>query len=198
MKKLTSLVFVTTTLSLITLTGHAEERDVRLQLGAGVGVTFVDELCDSTADDPIDCDDTATNYQALAGIRAGDYFGVEGGYVNLGEAESGNDLLKGTAEVDGQKLQAVGYLPFNQHVSLFAKGGMFFWDLEGDAVTGGTSIADFSESGEDPVVSAGIEGALSDNVRLQLAWDRYFNVGNEDRTGESDVDTVGVNAMLLF
>lgn len=174
------------------------EPDVRPYLGAGVGLSRANDFCDSADGSPVDCDKEDVAYKGIAGVRIGPMFGLEGGYTDLGEATQSLAGAKGNVNVDGYLAQAGLYLPANEHVSLFAKGGMFFWDMNANLVAANSSISHRDASGSDPVGSLGIEGALSDNLRVQLQYDRYFNVGKEDDTGESDIDVIGLNAIVLF
>ncbi|MDX1800964.1 MAG: outer membrane beta-barrel protein [Marinobacter sp.] len=178
--------------------GFQQAPAVRPYLGAGVGLSRAKDFCDSADGSPVSCDKEDVAYKGLAGVRIGSLFGLEGGYTNLGEATQSLAGADGNVKVDGYQAQAGVYLPANERVSFFAKGGVFFWNLDANLVAADTSISHRNSNGTDPVGSLGIEGALSDNVRVQLQYDRYFNVGKKENTGESDVDVIGVNAVVLF
>ncbi len=178
--------------------GLQQDPAVRPYLGAGVGFSRAKDFCDSADGSAVDCDREDIAYKGIAGVRIGSLFGLEGGYTDLGEATQSLAGTDGNVRVDGYLTQASLYLPANERVSFFAKGGLFFWDLDANLVAGNTSISRRSSSGTDPVGSLGIEGALSDSLRVQLQYDRYFNVGKKEKTGESDIDVIGLNAVVLF
>jgi|GEM_PF-490905 len=161
-------------------------------VGAGVGYTKINDFCDG--DDLLDCDDNDIGYKFFGGARITDFFGVEAGWVGLGEADYGPANI----EADGLFLQGVGYLPLDDRFALFAKVGLFSWNADGKAQTGfGTIDSDeFDDSGTDPMGSIGAEAALTENVRIQVQYDRYFNLGDDDN--DIDVDMLAVNGVFLF
>lgn len=171
---------------------------VRPYIGTGIGLSRANGFCDSANGSAADCDNEDIAYKGIAGVRIDSMFSLEGGYTDLGKATQSVSGAQGNVKVNGYLTEAGLYLPANEQVSFFAKGGLFFWDLNANLVAANTSVSHRHSNGTDPVGSLGIEGALSDNLRVQLQYDRYFNVGKKNDTGESDIDVIGLNAMILF
>lgn len=73
--------------------------------------------------------DSSISFQATGGYRVNDNFAIEASYVYLGEAEDEMPPIW-TAEVTGLNFSAVGLLPVSSQVDLFAKIGMFKWELD--------------------------------------------------------------------
>lgn len=167
-------------------------------IGGGYGVTFVDKFCDSSKNNPIDCKRTDSNWRGIIGARFTRFFGIQGSYVRLANFDRNFGTLTGDTRVEGPSASLVGYLPFNRDVSLFAKGGLFFWNVKADVDEGGATLTHDDENDHSPVAGLGLQAGLTEHVKLQLEYDRYFDVGHKNSTGQSDVDTVGVNAIYQF
>lgn len=89
-------------------------------------------------------------FKAFAGLRFGKYFGIEAGYIDLGEASDGFpyqipmiESLAGfpprpledrqidiETRIDGFQGYLVGFLPINDTVELFGKVGLLAWDQD--------------------------------------------------------------------
>jgi hypothetical protein len=73
-------------------------------------------------------EDKQDGYKVFAGVRAGNYFGVELAYDDFGSyrATAGNGFVtRAKTNVSGGSLFAVGFLPIGS-VDLFAKAGMVY------------------------------------------------------------------------
>lgn len=87
---------------------------------------------------------TDMGFRVFGGLRFGRFFGIEGGYVDLGEPDDETNLsipgdasrpttdvsLVITDETDGWELYAVGFLPINDRWEAFAKLGILNWDSD--------------------------------------------------------------------
>ena len=154
-----------------------------------------------------DFSSTDVGYQIVAGWRFGAHFGVEAGWVDLGNARQLYELpelcnLQGcqsrewTAEVDTTGWQAfvTGYLPLSENVELYGKAGVIGWDtdfkgLERSAVLVPPPgpIGDpqnepvaFSDDGTDLAVALGLNLKTDSaiSVRTELSW---YDVDFADR-----------------
>jgi hypothetical protein len=166
--------------SALPLTAHA---DSGLYVGASIGNARLD---DNFAGFGIDTDTDA--YRFFGGIQFGDTFGVEAGYLNFGDFTESVDLggLLSRTDIsgDGWTLGATLALPLSQNLSLFGKGGVFFWDA--DISVDGISI---DTSGDDnPYYGGGLKLDLGDNFSLTGDWTVY-----EFDVLETDVISLGFN-----
>jgi hypothetical protein len=48
------------------------------------------------------------------------------------------------------------------------------------------------------VIGLGVKFDAADTVELRAEFERYKNVGDDDKTGESDVDVLSVGAVMKF
>lgn len=119
----------------------------RVYFGAGAGVADFEDNVELEDLGDVELDDDSTAYKFFGGYRATPNFGIEGGYRSFGEADAGPFSI----ETTGIDVSAVGFLPLGP-VDLFAKGGVIFWDTDGDGGIPG-------DDGED--LTYGIGGQLN-------------------------------------
>lgn len=137
----------------------AQAADRSFYAGAGVGQSLVDEGS---------YDDEDTAFSVFGGYQFNRWFGLEGGYADLGKLESngpGRDL-----EASAVYLTAVGSVPFTEKFSGYAKAGFQRWDLD-TALPGVTGTTD--DHGTDPTYGVGLQYRFTDNVALRGEYSRF-------------------------
>jgi len=150
-------------------------------------------------------DDTDTAYRIRAGYQFNDYLAIEGGYANLGSYKYNVDFkspIAGNAfekiKVDGFDISAVGTLPVGQGFALLGKVGAFFSKTKVNA-TASTALASASDDAKatetNLLAGLGVQYSINKNLAIRAEWERFFNVGDNDTTGEGDVDlySLGLN-----
>ena len=163
-----------------------------------------------------DVDDSDTTYGLTFGYKFMPYLAVEGQYLDLGEAEytvSGDiydefDKFLGTADVStsinssGFALSVLGILPIQEVWEVYARLGMYFGDTEAEfsAAADGVSVLSGSDSKSEEEFFYGIGGGYTFNEtwNVRVEYTIFQDIGDEDLTGESDVDrfVIGVNYMF--
>lgn len=130
-----------------------------LYLGGGAGITnFSDDIEVEDVGD-IDLDDDDTMFKLFGGYRFHPNFAVEGGYRDFGEVGDGPFSV----ETTGWDVSALGIAPIGP-VELFAKGGVIFWDTDGNG-----GIPD--ESSEDLLYGVGVAlNLVGVFFRLESEW----------------------------
>lgn len=96
-------------------------------IGGGAGVADFEDRVEAEDLGDIDLDDDSTAYKFFGGWRATENLGIEGGYRSFGEADAGPLSV----ETNGLDVNGIGFLPIGP-VDLFAKGGVIFWDTDGE------------------------------------------------------------------
>lgn len=141
-------------------------------------------------------DDDNNAYSADIGAKFNRFFGVEGSYVDFGSY--GSDAAN--AETDGLSLSAIGSLPLSDFVSLYAKGGMLWWNTDYEVLGFNGDI-----DGNEPFYGVGASFALSDAASIQLDYTRYNVEFQEDEIGalaeadlDADIDHTSVGIQFLF
>lgn len=160
-------------------------------------------------------DDKGTSWSIFAGYRFNPYFAVEGGYLKLGDIQYRSSGLvdpPGAAtsapasfdfdyESKGLTLAAVGSVPLGQAFDVHGRLGVFFADTELTAtanISGGIGTDSVSASTQETFVGIGVGFKFTERLGLNLDWTRYGNVGDEEETGEANVDDLSLSLVFRF
>ncbi len=173
---------------------------------------------------PTNIEDSDTSFKVFAGFDLHKNFALEAGYVDFGTFGTtlagtftdGTFIYDSTAEGSSDAFAiyaaVVGKLPVSNAVDLFVKAGFARWDVEStaaavvDVYDAGTSAYlgtgygydSESASGVDPMFGVGINIHASDAFMIRAEFERFIDVGDENTTGQSDVDVIGVSAAVKF
>ena len=149
--------------------------------------------------------ETDTGYKLQLGYQFNQYFAVEGGYVNLGEAKYSANFTggnaKATAKVDGWNIDAVGILPVNDKFSLFGKLGTFAAHTKVDVSAngpGGSATGSATANNWSTHYGIGASYALTKSVGLRVEYEKFDKVGKDNSTGKADVDLWSVGVAYKF
>jgi OmpA-OmpF porin, OOP family len=168
-------------------------------VGAGFGQSSVDITCD--LDITCESDEKDNAFKVFGGLQVNPNFALEVAYLDLGEAKiSGTDTVFGTFEqtiaVTGFNVAAVLSAPVGERFKILGKAGIFLWDMDLNLASSLVS-GSLSESGNSFMF--GLGGAMElDRVGVRLEWERFVDVGEEDVTGQSDVDVVSASIYIRF
>lgn len=160
--------------------------------GLGLGRSFADPPGIGTA-----TDDRDNAWKAFGGYQFNRYFGVEGGYVDLGSSASfggpGN-----SARFDSQAWHAtaVGSLPINPQFALTGKLGFARTETDASGVRGGIPIGG-TDNHTGPTYGLGLRYDFTQHVGIRGDWDRY-RVGGGGFGDTSDTDVYSVSAVFRF
>ena len=155
-------------------------------VGAGAGQATIE-----IDDNEVDFDQDDFGWKAFAGYRFGSYFGVEGGYVNLGEPD---DTVLGVdieVDADGWDLFAVGFWPIGTRWDLFGKVGFIAWSADDKGSFEGISVSD-DQDGEDLAFGLGVGWNMDDHFSFRGEWE-YFDIDDTD-----EVYMLSVGAVYRF
>jgi len=160
-------------------------------VGVSAGQSTIDASCPAASS----CDDTDMAWKIYGGLEVNEYIAMEFGYADLGEATSSGATV-GTAEVNGMTIALVGNFALSPRFSLIGRGGMNI--LNYDVVA--TGAEPINEGDTDIAWSLGLGGQynLTKALGLRLEWERFFDVGDEDTTGEADVDLISAGIVYKF
>ena len=119
--------------------------------------------------------DDARSLAISGGYKVNKNFALEASYIDLGESEDDIDPIW-TVEIDGLNFSAVGILPVNEQVDLFAKAGMYMWDVSVSEAGFGEF---YSEDGTDLSYGFGASINLAEQFSLIFEYQK-FDVDDED------------------
>jgi OOP family OmpA-OmpF porin len=136
-------------------------------------------------------------WSAFAGVMVNKYFGVEGGYHNLGKiVEVANNTTGDRAWVRSYIGEAVGIaaLPI-QSVSLYVKGGGYYAK---STQTGSFIPTDTKSTTKQWTYGAGASWDVFRHFGLRAEWQRYNNLGGQEIGFRTDVDLMSLGAYFKF
>lgn len=165
--------------------------DGRIERGfAGSGLT-VDSISD---------DENGFGYKAFAGRQFNEYFGLEGGYFNLGKfgySLSTTPSGSSTASIkfQGLNLDAVGTLPITEKFSALGRVGVTYVQSR-DSFTGGgaVTISDGNPKKNEGSYKfgVGVQYAFTDALALRGELERYRVNDAVGNRGDVDMLSVGL------
>ena len=196
MSKYKNLVFVSAVaLGSIALQAHAE---TGLYLGGSIG------QAELSGGDLNGDSDKETAFSVFLGKQFNKHFALEGGYSDLGKYK----LLDSAAarnEVEGYAIDvsALGLLPLNSSVSLFARGGIAYANIDRSYSYRNPLNGSYNEGKSDNdsemefFYGAGIQINPAAKFSVRVEYKQYLDVGG-DNTGETDVKGFFVGGLMYF
>ncbi len=182
----------------------AAQQDAGFYAGGAVGQTKAKDACTDLTDlAPFvgSCDDKDTAWKIFGGYQFNRYIGAEIGYVDLGKVTANGTILgvpvSANIKAKGFEALAVGTLPINEQFAAYGKAGFFRWDVDASAVVGGVAVA-ASEKGTDLTYGIGLKYNFTKNLAVRVEYQRYKDLGDENTTGKSNVDVIGVGLVFKF
>lgn len=168
-------------------------------------------------------DDSDTAWDLMFGYRFNPYVAVEGGYTNLGTARyTGTVMATDTVVTEYDNLHArfkssglvaalVGSIPIGQQWDVHGRLGLYRAKTKFDSnfdylvvfpdstqQTGSGPIDAFSASTTEYLYGIGTSLKVGEQWRFSLDWTRYDSVGDKNKTGEANVDTLGLKAAFYL
>jgi len=163
-------------ISLLALPEIALSQDIPgWYLGFGIGQSKFKGPC---------CDDSDTAGKILGGYQFSKNFDLELAYTDLGQSKAGNVTFGAT----GFDATGVGMLPLGSGFSLLARGGLFIWKADRKAPGASTDA-----TGTDLTYGLGLKFDFNRDFSARVEWQRYKDVGDVSRTGQSDIDVIGAS-----
>ncbi|HWM42885.1 MAG TPA: outer membrane beta-barrel protein [Burkholderiales bacterium] len=158
-------------------------------IGGSIGQSDIDDEITSgliNGSQSVDGKDTA--WKIFGGFMFNRHFGLEVGYVDLGEVSySGTTdafgpiepVTDGKVEVWGLNISAIGALPVTEQFSVFGKLGLFFWDAEANDTTGGLPFS-AQDDGADLSFGVGLSYNFTRNLGVRAEWEMFQKVSDAD------------------
>jgi opacity protein-like surface antigen len=170
MKRKLSLLTLLSFGSLLPLTAQADDMYLRPYIGVSyVYATAQDlEIGDreiELPEDVTDFDDDVSTGKGFVGVELLPWLGLEGQYIALGETEEAGFELSG----DVYTAAVVLALPLaSDFFTIFAKGGMAWWDVELD----GPGPLDKGWDGDNVFYGAGVKFKILPHLYVRAEYER--------------------------
>lgn len=143
-------------------------------------------------------DDNDTSFRIGAGWRFLENFGTEIGYVDLGKvADTIAPGVTASLEADGLYAGVAGKIPLHEGTNGFylnARGGLLWWEANGRARAGTTTIA-LDDSASDFYVGVGGGYDFNEQFGVGVGFDRYKL---SDGVTDATYDVLAVNGEVRF
>ncbi|WP_429219005.1 porin OmpA [Aeromonas veronii] len=147
--------------------------------GVGAGWAYTHGLDDFGKD----TDKDATALSLFGGYNFNDYYAAELGYLYAGKAGvDGADF-----KTQGATLSGIARLPLGDIFSVFAEGGAYFNHVNGNGN---------SDNGTAPLAGLGLTAKLSDLIDVQARYRYLWNLGDEQKTWESDMSVATLELVM--
>lgn len=180
MNSSTSALRAISLVSFLALPGAALSQDIPgWYIGFGIGQSEFKDACSGPSGN---CSDTDTGGKLLGGYQFSKNFDLELAYADLGQAKAGNS----TFGAKGLEFAGVGMLPLADRFSVLARAGLFHWKVD---TTGPSTDA----SGTDLTYGLGVKFDFNRDFAGRLEWQRYKDVGDQNRTGQTNIDFIGAS-----
>jgi hypothetical protein len=146
----------------------------------------------------VSVDDVDFSWSFSGGMRYR-WLGVSAGYVDFGELHARAPGFRDRVEYRGATVSALALVPVNEALSVHGEVGGLFWQQDVD-FDDSVSAFDAEEDDASWLVGAGVSYRILDTpVSLTARYNRYFEVGDQGRTGhDNDIDRVGVGVAVGF
>lgn len=151
-----------------------------------------------------DSDDADTGYKVFAGYRFGEYMAIEGGYIDLGEAQADATapvVAAATLSARGGYLAVLPQIPIGPSGSIFGRVGLSALDAELVATAPGVRSTD-SSGAVGFMFGVGAEIHLSESMSLRAEWERHSTDEALEIAGVSidapDIDLASASIVLRF
>lgn len=144
----------------------------------------------------IDIDDENAGVKVFGGYNFNQYFGIEGGYVYLGEYDSTFNITAPVAEASAVNSDVYGFMfagvasfPITNNAKLFGKVGLLRWESDSSINSNLYTVID--DDGTDVMFGFGANYKVTDNALMRIEWERYA-------LDKSDIDLFSIGMQYNF
>jgi len=149
---------------------------------------------------------SSNKWRLQLGYRFNDYFALEGGYIDLGQAKynasyDSSGSAAGKFRAGGPDLLALGMLPVARNLSLFGELGVVDAKVKSQlAATAPAAAASdkYSKTEVRPIYGVGAQYDLTDQLGLRVSYERVTGLGDKHRLGDMDVDMYSAGIAYRF
>lgn len=159
--------------ALVTTLPLAAQAEPEFFFGAGYGAYQIDE-------NTLDEEDSL--WKAYFGSMFNSAVGIELSYVDFARATAQGSSF----DADGYGVALLLGVPLSSNFTVYAKGGLYFWDAESNFAGVRTT-----DDGDDPFYGAGLKFKLGPHLALRVEYERY-------KLSNVDLDTANLSIQGSF
>lgn len=137
------------------------------------------------------------------GLQISDGLGIEVGYADMGETAnyhySDPIMIKQQTTAITVSGVAKQRLSKSSPVSAYGKAGVVRWSTETTVASDNPALHGLkvSEDGYSPMLGAGLQYDMNNNISLRAGWERYYDVGEKSEILEYDADGTAAKVNTL-
>jgi OmpA-OmpF porin, OOP family len=154
-----------------------------------------------------DINDMDSIWGAQVGYRFNRFVAAEAGYIDLGKAAYTANLVsnfgignesyqaRGRFLSSGPTVAVLGILPLGQRFDLYGRGGIYFADTRFRVrfvFSDGIASAEEKAGTQEFFGGLGFAWNISSDYAVRAELSHFLDVGDDDRTGEASVTTLGI------
>ena len=169
--------------------------------GVGFGSATAKDFCDTGGIPGLSvssCDDKTSGWKLFGGRTFSKHLAVEAAYTAGSDFKASATLLSTpisvTAKASFLEGTVLGMLPLGERFALLGKIGVSYWDLK----VSGSGITSESESGLGLTYGFGAQFDFTPKFGVRGEWQMYPQIGDEDTTGQDDVDVLSASLYYRF
>jgi OOP family OmpA-OmpF porin len=170
------------------------------RIGASGGVSDNQDFCLQTGSHHT-CDEKDFSWKIYGGYQFMKWIAVEGGYVDLGTAETqgpGGSLgNESRADTQALAVSAVFTAPGLQAAGFYIKLGGAWWDQKREVATFGLPSVTSDETGGSALAGAGFRFPFNETLGIVFEYEHYFDVGKSN-VGQSDIGVFSAGLLWSF
>ena len=178
-----------------TLLIAAGQASAQAYVGASIGQSDIDDEITTGLITSGSVDGKDSAFKVFGGYMFNRHFGIEGAYVDLGEASYSGffgaaTVTGGSVEVTGFNVSALGAYPINEQFSVFGKIGLFIWEAEASDTTGGAPFSATAD-GTDLSFGVGVGYNFTRNLGVRAEWEMF-------KTDDADATLLSLGVLWRF
>jgi len=150
-------------------------------------------------------DDNDSAWGLTLGYRFTRNWGIEGSYNDFGKFKYSGTILapipgavSGDYKANAWSLAGVGTMPLDKGFALYGRLGLAYSEAKLSASSTGSALSGGKSHDTGLMFGLGATYDFTPAVYARLGWDRFFRVGDDQRTGRGDMDVVGAGVGLRF
>jgi OOP family OmpA-OmpF porin len=141
-------------------------------------------------------------WKVQLGYRFAPMWSIEGGYTSLGESTftttTNAGAIVGKKEVDLWNIDLVGTFAINPQWAILGRVGGIRWETKSDLPNATTTLVTIKDNGYSFKYGAGVAYSFTPNFEVRAEYERFHNIGEQARTGESSINMYSIGAVLKF
>jgi OmpA-OmpF porin, OOP family len=173
-------------------------QDMGWYVGATFGQSKFKQFCSDTAGPGADCDDKDKAIRILGGYQLNRVLAAEVGYSQLGKAKASVPGASVENKASVWELDGIAALPIGSAFSIYGKGGVYHGETKATFSSTAFGSNENKVSNTAFTYGAGVRFDFMRNLALRAEYQRYQGLGDNDSTGQTDIEVLSLGVLWKF